>query len=147
MGSYLRDAADVLVAVLLGETQVLVQAEADVVAVEAVGGQAEVEEVLLERGGDGGLARGGQAGQPDGEAALLAELIALAAGERRVPGDVAVQPSVVLASLQRLVMGGTAMAGQLALGESGWRGRGADLRSHGYVCRRVGMRGRKRERE
>jgi hypothetical protein len=134
MGSYLRDAADVLVAVLLGETQVLVQAEADVVAVEAVGGQAEVEEVLLERGGDGGLARGGQAGQPDGEAALLAELIALAAGERRVPGDVAVQPSVVLASLQRLVMGG-------------WRGRGADLRSHGYVCRRVGMRGRKRERE
>lgn len=90
--------------------------------------------MLLEGSGDGGLARGGQAGQPDGQAALLAELIALAAGERRVPGDVAVQPSVVLVSLQRLVMGGTALAGQLALGESRWRGRGVDLRSHGYVC-------------
>lgn len=49
-----------------------------------------MEEVLLERGRDGGLARGRQAGQPDGEAALAAELIALAARQGRVPGDVAI---------------------------------------------------------
>lgn len=38
----LGDAADVLVAVGLGEAEVLVEAEADVVAVEAVRGEAEV---------------------------------------------------------------------------------------------------------
>lgn len=85
----LADAADVLVAVLLGEAQVLVEAEADVVAVEAVGDQAEVQQVLLERGGDGGLARRREARQPDREAALAARLVALAAREGRVPGDVA----------------------------------------------------------
>lgn len=85
----LADAADVLVAVALGEAEVLVEAEADVVAVEAVGGEAEVQEVLLESGGDGGLSRGGEAGEPDCEAALGAELVALAAGEGGVPGDVA----------------------------------------------------------
>lgn len=86
---YLGDAADVLVAVLLGKAQVLVQAEAHIVAVEAVGGQADVEEVLLEGGGHSGLARGRQAGEPDGEAALAAQLVPLMPGERRVPGDVA----------------------------------------------------------
>lgn len=85
----LGDAANVLVAVLFAEAQVLVEAEADVVAVEAVGGQAEVQQVLLEGGGDGRLARGAQAGEPDGHAALLAELIALAPREGRVPCDVA----------------------------------------------------------
>lgn len=49
-----------------------------------------MQEVLLEGGGDGGFARGGQAGEPDGEAALAAELVALVAGEGGVPGDVAV---------------------------------------------------------
>lgn len=48
-----------------------------------------MEEVLLEGGGDGRLARGREARQPDGEASLAAELVALAAGEGRVPGDVA----------------------------------------------------------
>ena len=50
-----------------------------------------MQEVLLEGGGDGGLARGGEAGEPEGEAALAAELVALAAGEGRVPGDIAVK--------------------------------------------------------
>lgn len=58
----LGDAADVFVAVSLGEAQVLVEAEADVVAVEAVGGDAEVEEVLLEGCCDGGLAGCREAG-------------------------------------------------------------------------------------
>lgn len=88
--SYLAYPADVLVAVLLGEAKVLVQAEAHVVAVEAVGGVAEVEQVLLEGGGDGGLAGGGEAGEPEGEALLLAVLAALLASEAGVPGDVAV---------------------------------------------------------
>lgn len=87
----LTDAADVLVAVGLGEAQVLVEAEAHVVAVEAVGGEAQVEEVLLQGGGDGGLARGGEARQPDCEAALAAQLVALAAGEGGMPGDVTVE--------------------------------------------------------
>ena len=80
---------DVLISALLVETQVLVEAEAHVVAIKTVCGEAEVEQVLLERSGDGRLARGRQASEPDGEAALLAECVALAAGERRVPGDVA----------------------------------------------------------
>ena len=45
--------------------------------------------MLLEGGGDGGLARGGQAGEPDGETLLLAGLVALLAREGGVPGDVA----------------------------------------------------------
>jgi hypothetical protein len=46
--------------------------------------------VLFKGGRDGGFARGGEAGKPDCEAALLAVGVALAAGERRVPCDVAV---------------------------------------------------------
>ena len=85
----LGDAADVFVAVLFGEAQVLVEAEADVVAVEAVGGQTQMQEVLLKRSGYGGFARGGEAGEPEGEAALGAEGAALGAGEGGVPGNVA----------------------------------------------------------
>jgi hypothetical protein len=86
---YLGNAADVLDAVLVGEAKVLVEAEADVVTVEAVGVDAEVEEVLLESGGDGGLAGAGETGHPDGETTLAVELIALLAREGRVPVDVA----------------------------------------------------------
>lgn len=88
--TYLGDTTNVLIAILLAETQVLVEAEAHVVAVEAVRGEAQVQQVLLEGGRDGGLARGGKAGEPDGHALLAAELIALLARERRVPCDVAV---------------------------------------------------------
>lgn len=57
------DAADVLVAVFLGEAQVLVEAETDVVAVEAVGVDAAVvEELALEFDGDSGFAGRGEAG-------------------------------------------------------------------------------------
>ena len=45
--------------------------------------------MLLERGRDGGFAGGGQAREPDCEAALLAERVALGARERGVPGYVA----------------------------------------------------------
>lgn len=87
---YLSYPANVLIPVLLREAKVLVQAEANVVAVEAVGSEAEVEQVLLEGSRNGGLARGRETGEPDGEALLLAELVALLAREAGMPGDVAV---------------------------------------------------------
>lgn len=46
--------------------------------------------MLLEGRGHGRLARGREAGKPQREALLLAQLVALAAREGRVPGDVAV---------------------------------------------------------
>lgn len=85
----LGDTANVLVAVGLRETKILVKTETDVVAVEAVGGDTKVKEMLLESSGNGGLARGRKTGQPDGETALAAGLIALLARQGRVPGDVA----------------------------------------------------------
>lgn len=57
---YLADPADVLVARLLIESEILVEAEADVIAVEAVGELLEVEEVLLERTSDGRLQQGSE---------------------------------------------------------------------------------------
>ena len=57
-GHYLSDTADVLVAVLFGKAQVLVEPETHIVTVEPVSGQADVEQVLLKGGRDGRLARG-----------------------------------------------------------------------------------------
>jgi hypothetical protein len=77
--AYLSDTPDVLLSVLGREAKVFVQAEADVVAIESVGLETEVEEVLLEGNGDGGLARGRETSEPDGGALLLAEIGALSA--------------------------------------------------------------------
>lgn len=87
----LTDAADVLVAVGLAEAQVLVQTETDVVTVQTVGVDAAVtDELVLELDGNGGLAGGGETGQPDGETLLLAQIGALGASEAAgVEGDVA----------------------------------------------------------
>ena len=86
---HLADAADVLLAVGGGEAQVLVQAVADVVAVEHVGQVAALDQGVLEGEGDGALARAAQAGEPDGRALLLEQLLAvLAADVAFVPGDV-----------------------------------------------------------
>lgn len=62
------------------EAKVLVEAKADVVAVEAERVEVAVEKGLLEGGGNGALARGGEAGEPDGRAALAEELGALVEG-------------------------------------------------------------------
>ena len=114
---YLGDPADVLIAVLLREAQVLVQAEAHVVAVEAVGGHAQVQQVLLERRRDRRLARRREPREPDRVAALAAELLALAAAEGRVPGDVAAagggQPGVALLCLVRVLAGGPGGVGDV----------------------------------
>jgi len=111
VGEELRDfgdAPDVFRAVGGGEAEVAVQAEADVVAVEAVGGEGVVEEVLFEGGGDGGFAGGGEAGQPDCEAGLVAERGAFGVREGGVPCYVA-------------GLGGRVSRGD---GRGGWRGRG-----------------------
>ena len=67
----LGDAADVLDAVGVGEAEVLVQAVADVVAVEQVGVAAARVQPLLDQVGDRRLAGAGQAGEPE-HARLLA---------------------------------------------------------------------------
>jgi len=85
---YFRDAADVFGAVRGGEPEVFVEAEADVVAIKAVGGDTVVKEVLLERCGDGGFARGGQTCEPERQALLAGVSIALFAGESVMPGDI-----------------------------------------------------------
>jgi hypothetical protein len=87
--SYLSNTPDVLLPILGREAKVLVQAESDVVAIESVGLETEVEKVLLERNGDGGLARGRETSKPDGGTLLLAEIGALSAGQTRVPCNVA----------------------------------------------------------
>jgi hypothetical protein len=77
------------VAVLGGEAQVLVEAHADVVAVEAVSLDAPLEQELLERHGHGGLARRRQAGHPHGAALVAHDLGAFFGGDVAfVPGDV-----------------------------------------------------------
>ena len=50
--------------------------------------------MLLQGDSDGRLPRGGQARKPDCGTALLAELVALMARERRVPGDVTIGDTV-----------------------------------------------------
>lgn len=71
------------------EAQVLVQAEADIVAVEAERVELLVQEGLLEGGRDRALARGGEAGEPHGRALLAEQLRALLLRHRAgVEGDV-----------------------------------------------------------
>lgn len=88
--AHLSDTPDVLLSVLGREAKVLVQAESDIVAIESVGLKTEVEKVLLEGNGDGGLAGGRETGEPDGGTLLLTEIDALLTGETGVPCDVAV---------------------------------------------------------
>lgn len=57
--THLADAADILVPRLLVKSEVLVEAESDVVAVEAVGKLLQVQKVLLEGACDRGLERNG----------------------------------------------------------------------------------------
>ena len=61
---YLGDAADVLDAVGIGEAQILVEAVADIVAVEQIGEMALRMELLLDQIGDGRFAGAGEAGEP-----------------------------------------------------------------------------------
>jgi hypothetical protein len=81
----LGDATDVFRAVGGREAQVLVQPEAYVVPVEEVGVEALLQEVLLQRRRNRGLARGGQTRQPDCQTALVPQRGALKTGKTRMP--------------------------------------------------------------
>ena len=93
----LGDAPDVLFAVFRAEAQVFVQAEADIVAVQAVGGEVigRAEKGLFERDGDGRFAGRREAGEPYCQALLAAEGGANGRAEGAgVEGDVAVDAVV-----------------------------------------------------
>lgn len=86
--SYLSYPTNVLISALLVKAKVLVESESYVVAVKTVGGEAEMKEVLFERGRNGGFSGCAETSKPDREAALLPECVALAAREGWVPGNV-----------------------------------------------------------
>jgi hypothetical protein len=93
----LGDAPDVLHAVRLGEPEILVQAVADVVAVEDVGVSSECVQPLLGQVGDRGLAGAGEPCEPE-----HARLLALQLGPG-LPRDVERLPVDVLRAPQREV--------------------------------------------
>lgn len=99
--TYLSNPADVLISVLLCESKVLVQPKSYIVAIETVCRESQVQQMLLKRRRNCRLARCGKTGEPDGEALLLAELVALVARERRVPCNVAVQELVCVFRVAR----------------------------------------------
>src|SRR5690606_24940370 len=81
---HLADTPDVLGAVLGREAEVVVQAVADVVAVEDVGAGAALPERLLERDRDGGLPGAGEAREPHRATAVAEDARALVAAH--LPG-------------------------------------------------------------
>ena len=93
--TYLSNPADVLISVLLCESKVLVQPKSYIVAIEAVCRESQVQQMLLKRRRNCRLAGCRKTGEPDCEALLLAELVALVARERRMPCNVAVRESVL----------------------------------------------------
>lgn len=85
---YLADAADVLSAILIRETEVAAETVADVVAVENEGPAAPLVEPLLHRVGQRRLARAGKAGEPHDDALVAVQLLAhLAVDAGVVPDD------------------------------------------------------------
>ena len=63
--------ADILLAVFVAEAQVLVEAVADIVAVQQIGVVALMGENLLQGAGEGGFSRSAQAGEPDHQGLLV----------------------------------------------------------------------------
>lgn len=86
---YLRNTADVLLAVLGRKAQILVQSEADIVAVKSVRGQTQVEQMLFEGSRNGRFPGCRETSEPDGGTLLLAKFAALLAAKALVPCDVA----------------------------------------------------------
>ena len=74
------DAPDVLLAVFGGEAQIGAKPVAHVVAVQHIDMLAEIKQLALQVGGDGGFARSRQAGQPDDAAVMAVARGALAGG-------------------------------------------------------------------
>lgn len=70
--TYLSNAPDVLVTVFLAESKILVQSKSHIVAIETVGSEAKVQQVLLKGSCDCGLSRCRETSEPNGETRLLA---------------------------------------------------------------------------
>lgn len=95
----LANASNILVAVLFAEAKVLVQSKPDVVSVQSIGEPLQVEKVLFECYGDGGLflhqtilctttrvlppylSTGTEASKPDCKASLAKQLMAFIGGD------------------------------------------------------------------
>jgi len=85
----LGDAADILLAIVGGKSEVLVEAVANVVAVEYVGEVAPLHQGMLEGVGHGALAGGRKAGEPKEDALLVQKFFPFRAADvSLVPGDV-----------------------------------------------------------
>ena len=85
----LSDTTNVFPAVRFGETEVLVDAQAHVVAVEAVRQLASPEQRALQGDGDGALAAARKAGKPDRCAFLAQDLVAVFPRYQAfLPGDI-----------------------------------------------------------
>jgi hypothetical protein len=77
----LGDASDILGPCRRSKTKITIQAEANVVPIEAIGGQPLMQQVLLKRRSDGGLAGRRKPGEPYREAFLTSELESFSSGE------------------------------------------------------------------
>ena len=64
----LSDSSDVLLSIGEGESEILVEAVSDVVAIEDVGRDTLGDEMLLELHGDGGFTGSGETSEPDSAA-------------------------------------------------------------------------------
>lgn len=71
---HLGNAADVLLTILGGETQVLVESEADVVTIHTECRLVQMQQVLLESRSNGGLAGRREAREPDAHSLLVQQL-------------------------------------------------------------------------
>lgn len=90
IAKYLSDSSNILSPVFFAETQVLVQSKSNIVPVKSVGGQSQVQEVLLQGNCDSGLTAGREAGEPQREALLATKGAALLVRDgRRMPCYVA----------------------------------------------------------
>ena len=88
--THLSNPSDILVPIFLAKPKILVQPKANVIAIEAVGGEPPAQKLLLERIGDGGFTGGGEASEPERETLLIAEGRPLFVGYGRgMPGYVA----------------------------------------------------------
>lgn len=82
---YFRNPPNILPAILLAKPQIPIQTETHIIAVEAVSGKPQVQQVLLEGDGDGRFAAGGEAREPEREARLVTQGAAFGVREPVVP--------------------------------------------------------------
>lgn len=81
--------ADVFLAIVSGESEVVVEPVADIIAIEAVGEVSVFDEGVLEGDCDGGLSRARKPGEPEGASGVAEDICAVLVGNLAcVPGDV-----------------------------------------------------------